>query len=248
MKRDRDGAVTSAPENTFAVGAPLPRSFFERDARVVARALVGTFLRVSDGDATRVVRIVETEAYRGPDDLACHARFGVTNRTKSLFAAPGHAYVFLIYGMYDCFNVTCFAEGRGHAVLVRAVEPVEGVAAGVRTDGPGRLTRVLGISRREFDGVDLCGDPEPASHIALFPRQSRPRVATSARVGVAYAGPVAEAPWRFFDAESRCVSKPSPRTIGLGVHPANHEPRVVAALRLGPTKRSSRSSRSRPSR
>lgn len=205
----------------------LPRSFYERDALVVARALVGTRLVVlrphdrrddaaarGHGARVRVGRIVETEAYRGPKDLACHARVGITKRTRTLYGPPGHAYVFLIYGMYDCFNVVCFGEGKGHAVLVRAVEPVEGVDRDLRTDGPGKLTRALGITRAH-DAEDLVG----GERVVLEPRQPhdrRPRIATSARVGVAYAGEIAEAPWRFFDAESTHVSRPSPRQIGLG--------------------------------
>src|SRR5699024_115438 len=107
---------------------------YARDALLVARALVGTYL-VHGRDGERIGRIVETEAYRGPKDLACHAKVGVTKRTRTLYGPPGLAYVFLIYGMYDCFNVVCFGEGKGHAVLVRAVEPVCGIAEGVRTDG-----------------------------------------------------------------------------------------------------------------
>lgn len=168
---------------------------------------------VVHGASERVGRIVETEAYRGPTDLACHARVGLTKRTRTLYGPPGHAYVFLIYGMYDCFNVVCFGEGKGHAVLVRAVEPVSGVSEGVRADGPGRLTRALGITRAH-DGVDLArGDA-----IAIAPRAPgrRVRVAVTARVGVAYAGAWADEPWRFLDAESRGVSKPAARTIGRG--------------------------------
>ncbi len=196
------------------------RSFFERDARVVARAMIGTRLLVRDKPAgagaeasvnERLVRIVETEAYRGPDDAACHARFGLTKRTRALFGPPGHAYVFLIYGMYDCFNVTCAAVGRGHAVLVRAVEPITGVVPGVRTDGPGRVTRALEITR-SHDGADLC-DEGP---IVLLARERVPRIATSARVGVGYAGDHAEELWRFFDPTSAHVSRPSAKTIGLG--------------------------------
>src|SRR5688572_29415641 len=100
---------------------PLPRTFFERDTRVVARALIGAHLIRTTDRGPILTRIVETEAYRGPTDAACHARFGRTARTRALFGPPGHAYVFLIYGMYECFNVTCLAEGKGHAVLVRAV-------------------------------------------------------------------------------------------------------------------------------
>ena len=187
---------------------PLPRAFYERDARLVARALVGTHLVHGD----RVARIVETEAYRGPTDLACHARVGITKRTRTLYGPPGRAYVFLIYGMYDCFNVVCFGEGKGHAVLVRGVEPVSGIPEGVRTDGPGRLARALGITRAH-DTADLV----EGGVIAVLPRTKRPRIAVSARVGVAYAGAIAEAPWRFYDATSPHVSRPAPRTIGLGL-------------------------------
>jgi len=190
---------------------PLPRAFFERDARVVARALVGVLLVRGE----RRVRIVETEAYRGPKDLACHARVGLTSRTRTLFGPPGHAYVFLIYGMYDCFNVVCLREGSGHAVLVRAGEPAGGIPAGVRTDGPGRLTRALGITRAH-DAVDLVCVGEGAP-LTLLSRSSRPRIGVSARVGVAYAGAIAEAPWRFFDRDSPHVSRPALRTIGLGL-------------------------------
>jgi DNA-3-methyladenine glycosylase len=189
----------------------LPRAFFARDALVVARALVGTRLVVGRGEDARVARIVETEAYRGPADLACHARVGITRRTRTLYGPPGHAYVFLIYGMYDCFNVVCFGEGKGHAVLVRAASPVVGIAPAARTDGPGRLTRALGITRA-VDAADLVD----GEGLYLAPRDRRPRIAVTPRVGVAYAGEIAEAPWRFYDAESAHVSRPPARAIGLG--------------------------------
>jgi DNA-3-methyladenine glycosylase len=188
----------------------LERGFFERDALTVARALVGTILaHEPPGEAPRLARIVETEAYRGPTDAACHARVGITPRTKVMFGPAGHAYVFLIYGMYDCFNVVAYG-GRGHAVLVRAVEPLAGIAEGVRTDGPGRLTRALGITR-EHDGVDLT-----RSQLRIYARTSRPRIATSARIGVAYAGDIADAPWRFYDGDSRWVSRPPASAYGSG--------------------------------
>jgi DNA-3-methyladenine glycosylase len=189
---------------------PLARSFFERDALVLARALVGTRLVVvpADGPA-RVARIVETEAYRGPKDLACHARAGLTKRTRTLYGPPGHAYVFLIYGMYDCFNVVSFAEGKGHAVLVRAVEPVMGLPVAAKTAGPGRLTRALEITRQD-DAVDLV----EGRRIFIAARDRRPRIGVSARVGVAYAGEWADRPWRFFDAASVHVSRPPAKSIG----------------------------------
>ena len=196
---------------TNATWAPIERAFYERDALVVARALVGTHLVVVARDDLRVARIVVTEAYRGPRDLACHARAGLTRRTRTLYGPPGHAYVFLIYGMHDCFNVVCFGEGKGHAVLVRAVEPVAGLDDAGSTAGPGRLTRVLGITRTD-DAVDLVS---PA-RIFIAPRATRRRltVGVSPRVGVAYAGDWADKPWRFFDAASAHVSRPPKGAIG----------------------------------
>ena len=185
----------------------LDRTFFARDALVVARALIGTYLVCG----SRAARIVETEAYRGPKDLACHARVGLTRRTRTLLGDEGRAYVYLIYGMYDCFNVVCHGHGRGHAVLVRGGEPLLGIPEGARADGPGRLTRALEITRA-LDGHDLSERP-----LFLSARTRRPRViGVSARVGVAYAGAIAAKPWRFFDQDSAHVSRPSARTIGLG--------------------------------
>jgi DNA-3-methyladenine glycosylase len=192
--------------------AKLDRSFFLRDARVVARALIGTHLVHVHGQTERVVRIAETEAYCGPRDLACHARAGLTKRTKTLLGPPGHAYVFLIYGMYDCFNVTCRGEGSGHAVLVRGGEPVSGIEAGIRCDGPGRLGRAMGITRA-LDRVDLTGD---VLFLRARAKGERPTIAVTARVGVAYAGEWADKPWRFVDAKSRHASRPSKRFIGRG--------------------------------
>ncbi len=147
----------------------MPRSWFARDALHVARALIGCYLvdeRPQSRDAlaptasraARVARIVETEAYRGPRDLACHARAGLTARTRSLLGEEGHAYVFLVYGMHDCFNVTCRGVGAGHAVLIRAGEPEDGFAPATRLDGPARFTRGFGISRAD-DACDLTEPP-----------------------------------------------------------------------------------------
>jgi DNA-3-methyladenine glycosylase len=190
---------------------PLPRSFFARDALVVARALIGCRLvHERAGSDARVSRIVETEAYRGPRDLACHARAGLTRRTRTLLGPEGHAYVFFIYGMHDCFNATCFGEGRGHAVLVRAGEPTAGFDHGTRLDGPGRFAKAMGITR-SLDGHDLTERP-----LVVLPRQGRVRIGVSARVGVAYAGVWADKPWRFFDSTSPHVSKPPRSAIGGG--------------------------------
>ncbi len=182
----------------------------------IARALVGCFL-VHEGAegsiplrAPRVSRIVETEAYRGPRDLASHARAGLTRRTRALFGEEGHAYVFFIYGMHECFNVTCAGTGRGHAVLVRAGEPTAGFDEHARLDGPGRLARAMGLSRAH-DGQDLTEPP-----IYVCGRTTRPRIAVTPRVGVAYAGEWADRPWRFYDPSSPHVSRPPKKSIGRG--------------------------------
>jgi DNA-3-methyladenine glycosylase len=185
---------------------PAPHAYFERDARHLARALIGAFLV----HERRVARIVETEAYRGPSDGACHARVGLTKRTRTLLGPPGRAYVFLVYGMHECFNVVCLRDGSGHAVLVRAAEPLLGLPPGVRCDGPGKLARAMAVTRDD-DGRDLTGPP-----LYISPAQERVRVSVSGRVGVAYAGAIADKPWRFFDAASKHVSRPPAKAIGLG--------------------------------
>jgi DNA-3-methyladenine glycosylase len=196
---------------TVDAPAPLQRAWFTRDALRLARALIGCFLvhELVPGER-RVSRIVETEAYRGPRDLAAHARAGLTKRTRSLFGEEGHAYVFFVYGMHECFNVTCAGKGRGHAVLVRAGEPTAGFAAGTRLDGPGRFARAMGLTRA-FDGADLVRPP-----VYLLGRTKRPRLVVTARVGVAYSGLWADKPWRFYDAYSPHVSRPPRRSIGSG--------------------------------
>jgi DNA-3-methyladenine glycosylase len=190
----------------------IDRAFYLRDARVVARAMVGTYLVHAPRFApARAVRIVETEAYCGAKDLACHARAGLTKRTRTLLGEPARAYVFLIYGVYDCFNVTCRGVGAGHAVLVRGGEPVLGIDEGDRADGPGKLTRALGITRSD-DGKDLTGEV-----LFLAARRKRPAITVTARVGVGYAGEWADRPWRFVDAKSGHASRPSKKLIGRGI-------------------------------
>jgi len=200
----------SPPRPLLSGWTPLAREFYARDALVVAKDLVGAYLVATRGGILRAVRIVETEAYRGPADAACHARAGLTRRTRSLLGPPGHAYVFLVYGMHECFNVVCFGEGRGHAVLIRAGEAEIGIDPGARTDGPGRVSRALGVTRAD-DGKDLTRG-------ALFvsARADKVKIARGPRVGVAYAGAIAERPWRFYDAASPHVSRPPRSAVGLG--------------------------------
>ena len=186
----------------------LREEFFARDARVVARALVGTRLVHVQGDHVQIARIAETEAYRGPNDRACHARFGDTPRTRHIFGTPGTAYCFLVYGMHDCFNVVTRAKGSGHAVLLRGAVLL---TPGARADGPGRLARALGFSRK--DGGRSC----TSGSLFFAARERRPRVMVSARVGVAYAEEDADLPLRFFDAGGAGVSRPPMSQVGRGV-------------------------------
>lgn len=169
----------------------LPRAFYGRDTLAVARDLLGKLLVHADGGIRRVARIVETEAYHGPDDRASHARFGPTRRAGIMFGPPGVAYVYLIYGTSHCMNVVTGSEGFPSAVLLRAGEPVEGCLHSTR--GPGNLCRALAIRREHDNGRDLLGDD-------LFVEDAPPpaeRILAARRVNVDYAGPWAARPWRY---------------------------------------------------
>ncbi|MBV8877351.1 MAG: DNA-3-methyladenine glycosylase [Gammaproteobacteria bacterium] len=177
------------------------RSFFERGTLSVARALIGMHLVHDDGRTLRAGRIVETEAYLGPRDLAAHSSRGRTQRTEVMFGPPGHAYVYFIYGFWNCLNVVTGRAGVPHAVLLRALEPLGDLTES--TWGPGLLCRALRIDRR-LNGADLLGDelwlelPQP--------RRRTVRIARATRIGVDYAGDWARRPWRFFDRDSPYVS------------------------------------------
>jgi DNA-3-methyladenine glycosylase len=185
-----------------APGDPLPHSFYERPARIVARALLGKVL-VHGG---RSGRIVETEAYVGEHDLACHASRGRTPRTSILWGPPGRAYVYFVYGMHWCFNAVTGREGRPAAVLVRGLEPVDGFDGAVRLDGPARLCRALGITGAE-NGADLVTS---GLRILDGPAVRAGDVARGPRIGVDYAGEWAGVPLRFWVRGSRGVSRARP--------------------------------------
>jgi len=178
----------------------LPRSFYARETLTVARELLGLHLVHFVSGRRRVGRIVETEAYRGPKDLAAHSSRGRTKRTEVMFGPPGHAYIYLIYGVWDCFNVVTAADGVPHAVLIRALEPITGVDE--TTHGPGLLCRALGIDR-SLHGTDLTGGELWIENPAAY---RKPRIARATRIGVDYAGDWAGKPWRFFDKDSPYVS------------------------------------------
>lgn len=185
---------------------PLPRAFYARDAVEVAQALLGMHLAVRQPQGVAIGRIVETEAYQGPEDLAAHSAGGrPTARTQVMYGPAGHAYVYLIYGIWNCLNVVTAAAGVPHAVLLRALEPVVGIDA--PTWGPGLLCRALGIDRRH-NGHDLCRPQAQGADLWIQPppHPRQPRIAGSPRIGVDYAGEWARRPWRYFDADSPYVS------------------------------------------
>jgi DNA-3-methyladenine glycosylase len=194
------------------LGRRLTREFYDRPVLAVARDCVGKVLVKRSADGVAAGRIVECEAYRGPEDLAAHSSRGRTKRTEAMFGPPGHAYVFLIYGTSWAFNLVVAAEGKPQAVLVRALEPVLGLRLMAKrrgvpadsvllTNGPGKLCQALGITGDDYAG-DLCrGDLFVAS--ADGPR---PKIARSPRINVDYAGAWARKPWRFFEAGNAYVS------------------------------------------
>lgn len=180
----------------------LGRAFYDRAAIDVARDLLGKYLVHVSRGVERVGRIVEVEAYLGPHDLAAHSAKGLTPRTKVMFGPPGHAYVYLIYGMYHCMNVVTDREGHASAVLLRALEPVKNLNG--RTQGPGLLCRAMEIDRR-LNGHDLLSEN---FHIAV-PASAEPFfVVKRPRVGVDYAGHWARRLLRFYIRGNAFVSKP----------------------------------------
>ena len=200
-----DGATCTrcdpSPPTVTPPTSKLPREFYARRTLVVARQLIGMHLVHLDRGVRRVGRIVETEAYLGPKDLAAHSARGKTPRNAVMFGPPGHAYVYLIYGIWNCVNVVTREEGVPQAVLLRALEPVEGLDE--PTWGPGLLCRAMHIDRR-LHGEDLDG----ATLWLERPLESQPRrrVARATRIGVDYAGDWALRAWRFFAVDSPYVS------------------------------------------
>ena len=180
----------------------LPRAFYDRDTVAVARDLLGKHLVHVSRGVERIGRIVEVEAYLGPHDLASHSSRGHTSRTRVMFGPPGHAYVYLVYGMHCCMNVVTEREGHASAVLVRAVEPVMNIEGSTR--GPGRLCKAMHIDRR-LNGHDLVSDD---FFIADPLGAGTPRIVKRPRVGVDYAGHWARRHLRFYIRRNPFVSKP----------------------------------------
>jgi DNA-3-methyladenine glycosylase len=191
------------------VSAPLPADFYARPVVEVARDLIGCV--VSHAGASGA--IVETEAYHH-DEPACHAFVGLTPRTATLFGPPGRAYVYRSYGIHALLNAVCEPAGVGAAVLIRALEPLDGVASmrarrgavpdGELCNGPGKLTQALGIELGE-NGTDLAAGP-----VRVLPRPAGrpvPELIAGPRIGITKA---VELPWRFCAAGSPSVSRPRP--------------------------------------
>ena len=205
-----------------AGGRALPRSFYEAPTLAVARRLLGKILVHETPDGIASGRIVETEAYRGPADRAAHSRGGHRSaRNEVMYGPPGHAYVYFVYGMHHCVNVVTRAPAVPEAVLLRALEPLDGVPlmrerralrdapAWRLCRGPGALCQALGIDRAA-NGADLV---RGRLRVLDAPDVPAREVARTARIGVAYAGPDALRPWRF-------VVRTSPAASGPRLKPA----------------------------
>ena len=204
-------------------GRLLPRSFFEEPPEQVAPRLLGKVLAHRTGGEVLAGRIVEVEAYLGPHndppDPAAHSHRGPTPRNSVLFGPAGHAYVYVIYGMYFCMNVSCEAEGRGGGILLRALEPLpgpngaalarmalnRGLAPGARvsqlTSGPGRLCQALAINRKSHNGLDLVDSASPLQ--IRDDGWATSEVLVTARIGIREA---ADWPLRFALPGHHCVS------------------------------------------
>lgn len=202
---------------------PLPRSFYARPVLSVARDTVGKVLVHRTARGVIAGRIVEAEAYRGPEDRAAHSFGGRrTARTEAMYGPPGFAYVFFVYGMHWHVNLVTTREGAPHAVLLRAVEPLLGaeLMAARRgrapTDvnlcnGPGKLCQAFGIDKRHY-GVDLTTG---SLFLSDAPRP-RGKLARSPRIGVDYAQDWVEKPWRFYELGNRWVSRARPSKLKSG--------------------------------
>lgn len=198
----------------------LRRSFFNRDPRVVARELLGKLVIRKEGRKTLAGRIVEVEAYLGAGDLAAHAAAGTTERNAVLWGAPGHAYVYFIYGVHYCLNISCLPAGKAGCVLIRALEPVLGLPEMAKarhlsdlelvsprdlrklTSGPGRLCEALGITRGRDNGKDMVSK---RSDLQITDDGfSVEKVAVTPRIGITKS---AEMPLRYVTADNGFVSR-----------------------------------------
>ena len=199
----------------------LQRAFFNRDPRIVARELLGKLIVRREGRKQIAGRIVEVEAYLGAGDLAAHAAAGHTARNSVLWGPPGHAYVYFIYGVHYCLNISCLPEGEAGCVLIRALEPVSGIAdmakargladldlASTRdlrklASGPGKLCEALGITRPRDNGKDMLSSASDLQAISDGFRTKE--IAITQRIGITKS---AELPLRYVIAGNSFISRP----------------------------------------
>ncbi len=217
------GVAASLPL-AAAIGGALPRSFYERSVLVVARELIGKTLVHCGPDGVAAGRIVETEAYRGPEDLAAHSAAGRrTKRNEAMWGSAGRVYMFLLYGVHWAFNVVTGTVGQPHAVLIRALEPCSsslslmcrrramGPQKRELTNGPGKLCAALGLDGSRY-GHDLCENAKSNAADALYiappqdAEETSVTVGRSPRINIDYSGVWAAKPWRFYERGNRYVS------------------------------------------
>jgi DNA-3-methyladenine glycosylase len=198
----------------------LRRAFFNRDPRLVSRDLLGKLIvRIENGKKI-AGRIVEVEAYLGQDDLAAHAAAGHTERNSVLFGSPGHAYVYFIYGVHHCLNISCFPSGEAGCVLIRALEPVSGLEKMAEArrladfdaesqrdlrklaSGPGRLCEALGITRKRDNGKDMVSNTSDLQ--VMDDGYKVKEIAVTPRIGITKS---VEMPLRYVIAENQFVSR-----------------------------------------
>lgn len=197
----------------------LKRSFYERDTLTVAKDLLGKLLVHETLEGVTAGKIVETEAYMGPEDKASHAYGNLrTKRTEAQFGPKGHAYIYFVYGMHYCFNVTSgIIPGKPEAILVRALEPVSGTELMKKrralskgrevnlTNGPGKLCMAMGMSTKQ-NGLDLCAPP---LHIDEVEKIRKAEIVQTTRINVDYSDEWKNRPWRFFVKNNLNVSRPT---------------------------------------
>jgi DNA-3-methyladenine glycosylase len=213
--------VKPATLESPAAAKLLSRRFFNRDPRLVSPELLGKLIVRRNGRKLIAGRIVEVEAYLGADDLAAHAAAGRTARNDVLFGPPGHAYVYFIYGVHYCLNISCLPDGEAGGILIRALEPVAGLEEmaiarelgdldfdSVRdlrklTSGPGKLSEALEITRPRDNGKDIVS---PECDLQVRDDGFQPeKIATTPRIGITKS---AEMPLRYVIAGSKFLSRP----------------------------------------
>jgi len=189
---------------------PLPRSFYNQSTLLLAQALLGKYLYRRWRNSFLVGKIVETEAYIGEDDPACHAARGKTNRNAVMYGPPGFAYIYFIYGMYYCLNVVAEAKGFPAAVLIRALEPLDGIEQMMTfrknrivqnlTNGPGKLCQAFHLNRKQ-NGTNLCGEEVFITNGEAIVST---HIASSKRIGIKVG---MDHQWRFFMKDNSFVSR-----------------------------------------